>query len=819
MADDHDPPHLSSVSFAGKFLAWLRRDVSYMASRYSARIPVHLDADVQLSVSCHSAQMALAQPVIKIAAGLWAGALTPATLVGTHRTHPIQFQLWRNFASLSAAVSARFAQPLAAQAKRALLSDLVAATLRSLCADSLAASAIRSIQPQVAGQAGRWLGEPDSGSSISGFLPAGRPVRRDALRPTTCCSVSRDSLRPTARRLVRRAALRPTIRRHVLVVGFWAGPYPIPGVSPSIRRWSGVPRAAVVTGRRRVGLRASAGGCGIRKLTARVRLVVVESLTCCVRRFHFSPLSDPDDRAVLSLPARQRRTRKRSKPRSVPRPPDFAKIPLSQRLYWILLPPLPELFPDLRSKRPPIRYQEAGIGWLSKRESALLADEMGLGKTMQAILAARLLWMAGQVRSILIVCPASLIANWLHELELFWPAARQHAALLTEVAGIGQHRRKHGALIYLVSYESLRLYRHRDLPRSACRKYDLMLIDEAQRIKNAGTQSADAVKQIAAVRRWALTGTPIENRTEDLRSIMEYLLGKLPPSMAADVSPEDLGRAVAPYFLRRTLDDVRDDLAKHGMHIPPIVDQDVFVEMSKKQREAYEHLQASGVTELNRRGAKITVTHVFALITELLKICNFRAGHSAKMDLLGDELETARANKRKALVFSRFTSPEFGLQAIRAGLADRHIAAELISGDVPVKARQHVIREFTTRPELTAMVLQYVAGGVGLNLQAAQYVYLFDRWWNPAVEDQAVKRAHRIGQKNEVIVRRFVTKDSIEERIWERLRAKRRLFKQVVDKATANAHPDQAMGLSEEEYFSLFEGLKARPKRNKRKRR
>lgn len=183
-----------------------------------------------------------------------------------------------------------------------------------------------------------------------------------------------------------------------------------------------------------------------------------------------------------------------------------------------------------------------------------------------------------------------------------------------------------------------------------------------------------------------------------------------------------------------------------------------------------------------------------------------------KREVLAEDLEEILESGRKALVFSRFTDDRFGIKRLAQSLRPQ-LRPMLIHGEIPQRARELAIDRFQCDESVRVLLLNYAVGGVGLNLHAANYVYLFDRWWNPAVEDQAIKRAHRIGQLNKVIVRRFVCRDTIEERIVQKLADKRRLFTHVIDEARLTP---AAMGLTEEEVFSLFPTLRARPKRQKK---
>jgi hypothetical protein len=204
----------------------------------------------------------------------------------------------------------------------------------------------------------------------------------------------------------------------------------------------------------------------------------------------------------------------------------------------------------------------------------------------------------------------------------------------------------------------------------------------------------------------------------------------------------------------------------------------------------------------------VTITHVFQLINGLRQICNLEvaSSESGKLERLMEDLEEIGASDRKTLIFSQFTHA-YGLTWLSKALAE-YRPLEL-HGEVPGSRREGIIAEFSDEPSRRVMLLNYAVGGVGLNLHAANYVYLFDRWWNPAVEDQAVKRAHRLGQRDRVFVRRFVCRSTIEERIVQALARKRRLFAQIVDEA----HPERTFGLTEEEIFGLFGDLRVRPRR------
>jgi len=425
---------------------------------------------------------------------------------------------------------------------------------------------------------------------------------------------------------------------------------------------------------------------------------------------------------------------------------------------------------------------------------------MGLGKTMQALIAARLLWRDNSIRHILIICPKSLVPNWKIEIDKWWHNALGNLM----VYDTGQDRQwflklaTKNVTVKLINYEALpgelEWLRKYPIP------HDLVIIDEAQQIKNAETKTAQCVKHLRGQRCWALTGTPLENRLEDIISIFDFVR----PGLIQSATETHVAHRIRPFMLRRRTDD-----SNVKIDLPDMVDQEVAVDLGSEQRDTYRRAKEEGVVELNAKGDSVTVTHVFQLIHRLRQICNFDPGSglSAKLELLREDFEEIAGSGKKALVFSQFTSDEFGVKRLARELGKQYKPLEL-HGDVPQKCRELNIETFQNDPSANLFLLNYQVGGLGLNLQAATYVYLFDRWWNPAMEDQAVKRAHRIGQKRTVIVRRFYCRDTIEQDILQKLAEKRRLFRAVIDEN----RPAESMGLTEEELFSLFD-LKVRPRR------
>lgn len=466
--------------------------------------------------------------------------------------------------------------------------------------------------------------------------------------------------------------------------------------------------------------------------------------------------------------------------------PPAELVMLKERLLTLLQPPLENLFHGKKIELPfkPFPYQMEGIAFLMPRHGALLADEMGLGKTMQAILSLRLLLHAGEVRRAIIVCPKPLVPNWLNELKLWAPDVPVEV-----IGGDGLARKvawtASNSPVKLVNYELLT--RDADFALDENVEFDLVILDEAQRIKNEGNKTAEVVRSLNRKRSWAMTGTPIENRPADLINIWAFVQ---PGEIPNDTPIKELAHRTRDGILRRVKEDVMKDM-------PPKLIQDVYLELAPGQKEAYELAEKEGIVHLNNLGETITVQHVFELVMRLKQICNFdpRTGQSAKLDQLTSDMAEVAESGRKAIIFSQWVEP---LEMLAHHLNE--FGPLLYHGKVPHSQRQNVLTEFKNNPNKHVILMSYGTGSVGLNLQFSNYVFLFDRWWNPAVEDQAINRAHRIGQKSTVFVKRFITENTIECRICEVLEHKRRLFEEII---AQNGQP-ASLGLTEKEIFGLF---------------
>ncbi len=474
------------------------------------------------------------------------------------------------------------------------------------------------------------------------------------------------------------------------------------------------------------------------------------------------------------------------------KPPSDA-ISLEDRLFYLLQPPLQTMLAGQELIMPfePFPYQYEGIAWLFSQKTALLADEMGLGKTMQAITAIRLLLRGGQVRRVLLVCPKPLIPNWQREFK-----AWAEELSPTVVEGDSTRRRmiwQMPTAVLLVNYELL-VRDWADMLDDEKPKFDLVVLDEAQRIKNRDSCTSETARSVPRKRSWALTGTPIENRPEEMHTLFEYMT-VIPKGGTPDL--RQMQRLSRDYVLRRTKDLVMKDL-------PPRIDREEYLELTPAQKSAYSDAEQNGIVHLNELGDQISVQHVFELVLRLKQITNFDplTGDSVKFERLAADMEEISASGGKAILFSQWTKTIDWLKA--------RLPAEcgtlVYHGGVPHKQREPILKQFKEDPNAHLLLMSYGTGAVGLNLQFAGYVFLYDRWWNPAVEDQAINRAHRIGVKNAVIVTKFICKDTIEERIDKVLHEKRELFRAVLGDGT---NSNASLSLSASEIFGLFD-LKAR---------
>lgn len=414
----------------------------------------------------------------------------------------------------------------------------------------------------------------------------------------------------------------------------------------------------------------------------------------------------------------------------------------------------------------PLRdYQWEGVSFLTPNEAALLADEMGLGKTVQTAVALQALLKSSNFDRALIVAPASLCLNWQRELAKWAPSF-----YCQRVRGTKEDRLSFYCLripILIASYEQIRTDAGSLHPRV---NFDVVVLDEAQRIKNSTSSTYLSCKLLPRKYAWALTGTPIENKSEDLISIISFIK---PGLIYKGLSLFEIHKRMGECFLRRTKECVLKEL-------PPIIGQDLPLELIGAQKDAYNAVWNNRRNLIRTDKGLTTEVNLLSVITKLKQICNYDrfSGESVKYDTLRVILESLTGPNDKCLIFSQY------VETLR-WLSSRIdcLPFDMYHGKMTSEARDIVISRFENTSGPRALLISLKAGGVGLNLQSASTVILFDRWWNPAVEDQAIQRAHRYGRKRPLHVFRFIVSNSIEEKINEILEEKKELFKKLIDKA------------------------------------
>jgi len=432
-------------------------------------------------------------------------------------------------------------------------------------------------------------------------------------------------------------------------------------------------------------------------------------------------------------------------------------------------------------------YQENGYHWLNKMSQwgfgACLADDMGLGKTVQmiAFLEYQRVHIGGQV---LLILPASLIGNWQKEIEKFAPEMSYQILHKSDLKNSEAIQIRKGGFLYITTYGmAVRLEELKN------RKWDCLILDEAQAIKNPGTKQTKAIKAIPAKLRIAMTGTPIENRLSDLWSLFDFLnqglLGttKEFTEFTKGLADHTLGYAklrkmIQPFMLRRLKTD-KSIIAD----LPDKLEINAYTTLSKKQIVLYKQLIEQISEKLNEVEGIERKGLVLASIMKFKQICNhpdqylsreeFKPEHSGKFEKLKEICETIYEKRERVIIFTQFREMTEPISDFLSGIFLKE--GFVLHGGTPVKQRSEMVEQFNGEHYVPYMVLSLKAGGVGLNLTGANHVIHFDRWWNPAVENQATDRAFRIGQTKNVMVHKFVTKGTIEEKIDSIIEEKQRL--------------------------------------------
>ena len=439
-------------------------------------------------------------------------------------------------------------------------------------------------------------------------------------------------------------------------------------------------------------------------------------------------------------------------------------------------------------------YQKEGVYWLERVRNmylnGILADDMGLGKTLQAIIAITQCHKQEKNHTSIVVCPTSLLYNWKEEINKFNPKLK---ALIVD--GIPNQRKKlissaGDCDVIITSYTLMQ----KDIELYQDVTFAYAILDEAQHIKNRATRNAKSVKRLQAAHRLILTGTPIENCLADLWSLFDFLMPGLLSTYdrftekyvraVGDVYVKNmqyLKRKVSPFILRRMKTDVLKDL-------PPVSEILYHTQLSSMQEELYRSYAASARDELvklvAKEGFEKVQIHILATLTRLKQICCHPAifakekaepGDSAKYEMLLELLETLIEGEHKTVIFSQYTQM---LKIMREDFKQRNIQFCYLDGTT--KNRLQIVKEFNENKKIPVFLVSLKAGGTGLNITGADTVIHYDMWWNPAVENQATDRVHRIGQTKSVSAYKLVTKGSIEEKIVKLQKKKKGLVKKVV---------------------------------------
>lgn len=476
---------------------------------------------------------------------------------------------------------------------------------------------------------------------------------------------------------------------------------------------------------------------------------------------------------------------------------------IQKMLHQLHNPDTLDLQPPASITYPLRDYQVRGFRFMSVLGKyglgGILADDMGLGKTLQSIafVVSRIENNVGNAteprglfdidsnntaqitaKKTLIVAPASLIYNWAEEFGKFAPHIPVEVIAGDKTSREAMIKQDGTASVWITTYHSLRL----DIELYEGIQLDSLILDEAQAIKNASSQTAQALRKLSANCSFALTGTPIENKLEDMWSIFHIVFPALLGSRRRflHLSSEKVSKSVAPFILRRLKRDVLQEL-------PDRIDSTMHTELYTEQKRLYQaylaKLQVDTTSDLNQGGFQAHRIKILAGITRLRQICCHPSlfiddyeGGSSKLEQLLELVQEACASGKRILIFSQFTSM---LQIIAKALEQQAIEHFYLDGSTPSKERLSLCHRFN-EGERSVFLISLKAGGTGLNLTGADTVILYDLWWNPAVEEQAAGRAHRMGQKQVVQVIRLVTKGTVEEKILALQERKRTLMNEVV---------------------------------------
>ena len=460
----------------------------------------------------------------------------------------------------------------------------------------------------------------------------------------------------------------------------------------------------------------------------------------------------------------------------------------SQALRDLSTLPSPKLEDSLNKTLRP--YQKIGVAWLlhlfHHQLGGILSDEMGLGKTLQALaMISAIRQDKTEINASLVVCPASLLENWVREAHRFCPQFSVLAHHGPNRTCNPEELRKHDLII--TSYGTL----VRDLELLESISFLCVIGDEAQHLKNRKTQNAKAMSSLSSEGRILLTGTPIENSVSDLLALLEFLLPGARPNLPSSTRGEEriwheqrILKESAPYLLRRKKKDVAPEL-------PDKIEQILYIELTDQQKERYDKFRQSAEIELDQlaNSGASDGTMRMKTLTQLLRLrqicCDPRLiepdlppDQSAKLNAFRELLYTSIEGGHRMLVFSQFVGI---LQIIKQDLDASGLNYCYLDGSS--KDRMAQVDRFQENDSIPVFLISLKAGGTGLNLTAADIVVHFDPWWNPAVEAQASDRAHRIGQDKQVTIYKLITSGTVEENVLQMQKGKRKLLEQVFEEA------------------------------------
>lgn len=446
-------------------------------------------------------------------------------------------------------------------------------------------------------------------------------------------------------------------------------------------------------------------------------------------------------------------------------------------------------------------YQVKGYNWLKQIEDlslgGILADDMGLGKTIQTIA----LLLSSENKKSLVICPTAVIYNWKNEFTKFAPSLKIgliHGSK-SERDKLKEEYKEYDCI--LTSYGTLK----NDFDFYKDKSFDFIIIDEAQNIKNKDSKTTEIVKKLNGTCKFALSGTPIENNLLELWSIFDFIMPgylyneekfKAKFLRGKDENLKDLKNLISPFILRRVKEEVLEEL-------PDKIEKEYYISMSQKQKQIYNSYMKEVKQKLKEdKDNKIVI---FSYLTNLRQLCldpslliEEYKEESPKIEAVIDLVKELKAQKRKMIIFSQFTKV---LTKISNRLSREDYNYLYLDGAVSAKDRLRLVEEFNNGP-VDVFLISLKAGGVGLNLTSASLVVHFDPWWNPAVEDQATDRAHRLGQKNVVEVIKLISKDTIEEKILALQNEKRELINTIIEED--NLKGDILNKISKEELLELF---------------